>query len=219
MLVVMGIIAILLVLVVPAATTMIRGNDMTQGGQDLSNQLGLARQQALTLNHPVEVRFYQYADPNRAGESDGSPSTWKFRAMQAFVIAESGAATALGKVVHFPATFYIDSGSTLSPLISNAHPAGTPAQGSAIAVTTNPGPTAISSQNQTDSLPIIGKNYNSVTFRFYPDGSTNIGDPNVNVWFLTAHQVQDGDQLTTAPSNFLTIQIDPPNGNLREFRP
>ena len=219
MLAVMGIMAVLLALIVPAATNIIKGNDMTQGGQDLSNQLALARQQALTLNHPVEVRFYQYADPSRAGESVGNPSTWKFRAMQTFVISEAGTAAALGKVDHFPLTFFIDSGATLSPIISNAHPAGTPGGNSTIALTSNPGPTAISYQNQTDSIPTTGKNYNSVTFRFYPDGSTNISDPSVPVWFLTAHQVQDNDQLSTAPHNFLTVQIDPANGNLREFRP
>ena len=119
MIAVMAIAVILITLLVPATTQILGGSDLTQTNQLLTNQLALARQQALTQNHPVEVRFYQFADTG-AGESVTSPSTWKYRAVQSFVISEAGTATPLGKLSRFPNTIIIDKGATLSTLLGNA---------------------------------------------------------------------------------------------------
>ena len=212
MLVVMGIILILLSLVVPAVTTLLKGNDLTQGGEDVANQLGVARQLSLTQNHPVEVRFYQYGDPSKSGESATNPNVGKFRALQTFSISEAGVATPIDRVHKLPNSVIIDSGSTLSTLIAKA----TTSSG-----TSGSGPTLTSSP-QTLSLPDVGKTYNSVAFRYFPDGSTNLplaAGTTVNSWFLTVHSFQYGDNPSTVPPNFLTIQIDASNGNTREFRP
>ena len=217
MLVVMGIILILFSLVVPATTSMLKGNALTQGGQDVSNQLGVARQLSLTQNHPIEVRFYQYGDPSKAGESATDPATgWKFRALQTFAISEAGVATPIDKIHKLPNAVIIDSGATLSTLIGNASAGGTSSGGTAA----GSGP-VLTTSPQTVLLPDIGKYYNSVAFRFFPDGSTNLplaAGATVNSWFLTVHGYQDGDNPGTVPPNFLTIQIDPSNGNTREFR-
>ena len=213
MIAVMAIIVILATLVVPAAGTMLRGNDLTQAGQDLSGQLGAARQLALTQNRPVELRIYQYADPTYGSEP---AANWKFRGVQTFSVSEAGNATPSGKVHALPKTVILDSGKRLSTLIGNALPPDSTKISGPVIVT---GP-------QTFSLPTVGKSYNYVAFRFLPDGSTNLPLPttagsgsDVNNWFITAHQTQYGDNLGTAPDNFLTLQIDPFNGNVREFRP
>ena len=218
MLVVMGIILILFSLVVPATTTMLKGNDLTQAGQDVSNQLGVARQLSLTQNHPVEVRFYQYGDPSKAGESATDPNTgWKFRALQTFAISDAGVATAMDKIHKLPNSVIIDSGATLSTLIGKASTGSTSNSGTAA----GSGP-ILTASPQTFPLPDIGNYYNSVAFRFFPDGSTNLplaAGATVNSWFLTVHGFQYGDNPSAVPPNFLTIQIDPSNGNTREFRP
>lgn len=218
MLMVMGIILILFSLVVPVTTTMLKGNDLTQAGQDLSNQLGVARQLSLTQNHPVEVRFYQYGDPSKSGESATDPSRgWKFRALQTFVISEAGVATAVDKVHKLPNSVIIDSGATLSTLISNVSTGNTSSSGTSV----GSGPT-LTSTPQTVLLPDIGPYYNSVAFRFFPDGSTNLplaAGTTVNSWYLTVHPFQYGDNPGTVPPNFLTIQIDASNGHTRVFRP
>lgn len=206
MLVVMSIIFILIALVTPSLTGILKANSLTQGSQNIIGQLTLARQVALTQNHPVEVRFYQYADPSLSGEIPGSPATGKFRALQTFTISDTGYGTPISKVEHFPITFMIDAGPTLSSLL--APPAGGVQSG--LVLTQSP---------QAYSIPGADKNFNSVAFRFNPDGSTNLGAPPNGGWFITSHLIQYGDRLAKAPPNFATLQIDPSNGSLREFRP
>ncbi len=206
LLVVMAIILVLMALATPSLTSVLKANAITQGSQDLIAQLNLARQVALTQNHPVEVRLYQYADPNFAGEVSGQAATGKFRALQTFIISETGSAAAMNKVEHFPLTFIIDSGLTLSSLIAL----------SATGATSGP---VLTKSPQSYSIPIADKAFNSVAFRFNPDGSTTLGPPPNGGWFLTGHQLQYGDNQSKAPPNFSTLQIDPSNGALREFRP
>lgn len=212
LLVVMAVIVALIALIAPATNTMLKGNDLTQGGQDLSNQIGVARQVSLTQNHPVEVRFYQYGDVGK-GESATDPTTGKFRAIQSFAISEAGVATPIDKVHKLANTLIIDSGDTLSTLIANATNGSGTMAGSGPILTSSP---------QTYALPGIGTNYNSVAFRFYPDGSTNLppaAGTTVKSWFVTVHGYQYGDRPANVPPNFLTIQIDASNGNIRQFRP
>lgn len=212
MLVVLAIIVLIISLATPAVTGVLKANDLTRGSEDLTNQLNLARQQALTRNRPIEVRFYQYADP-ASSESSSTPSSWKYRALQTFVVSETGVVTPLDKIERFPATFILDSGATLSSIIGGAQAASSGGgPGNTVGPVLHPTP-------QTYALPTIERDYNYISFRFYPDGSTSLGTPPSGAWFLTAHQLQYGDSLGTPPRNFATLQIDPLNGNIREFRP
>ena len=213
MLVVLGVIVLLVALIVPAATTVLQGTDLTRAGQNVSDQIGLAKQQAESHNTLIEVRFYQFADPSVPGETAGSPATGKYRAMQLFQIASTGTAIPLGKTVVLPTNVIIDSGvpnstASLSLIIGQAQASAVPSL----------------STSQTYAIPRAGTNYNSVAFRFRPDGSTNLPLTNASTgseqfWFLTLHSLVSGDHLTTPPKNFYTIQIDPNNGNLSFFRP
>src|SRR4051812_23859921 len=72
LMVVMLIIGIIAAFVVPATSNILKGSQMTQGSQILYDQISLARQYALSKNHPVEVRFIRYADPEVPGEVDAS---------------------------------------------------------------------------------------------------------------------------------------------------
>ena len=205
LLVVLAIISVMLGLVVPAANTMLRGSQMTQGSQMVNDQLELARQTALSTNRTVEVRFYQFADPQTPGETTGSPSTGKYRALQLFEIQESGSAVALGKVQIVPPSIIIDSGATLSSIIGSG--SASPAV-----------PTL--SGTQTVPIPRVGTQYNSVAFRFLPDGSTNLSPTSGNQWFVTLHNLTDGDPVKPVPPpNYYTVQVDATNGHIKNFRP
>jgi len=205
LLVVLAIIGVMAAMLVPAANTLLRGSQMTQGSQMVNDQIGLARQTALASNRSVEVRFYQFADPQTPGETAGTPSTGKYRALQLFQITESGSAVALGKMQMVPASIIIDSGATLSSIIGS---------GSA-----SPAVPTLSSA-QTVPIPRAGTSYNSVAFRFLPDGSTNLSATSGNQWFVTLHNLTDGDAITPVPPpNFFTVQIDPTNGHIKNFRP
>lgn len=206
LLVVMAIILVLTALVAPSLTSVLNANTLTQGSQNIIGQLTLARQQALTQNHPVEVRFYQYVDGNFAGEVVGNPSSGKYRALQTFTISDTGVAIPSTKVEHFPATFIIDSGAKLSSIIGQA------VAGATAGPVLTKGP-------QKYSIPGADTDFNMVAFRFQPDGSTSLGAAPNGGWFITCHQIHYGDRMTKAPPNFATLQIDPSNGSLRDFRP
>ena len=201
MLTVIAVISVLLVLVVPATSTMFRGTQISQATDSLTAQLTLARQEALTRNQTVEVRFYQYA---------ATGTTQRYCAMQCFELLDSGTYVPLGKVQPLPPNILFDAGTadtakTLSSILSAATgPTSVPAltTGAALKV----------------SLPQPGLQYNAASFQFYRDGSTNLPATG-GTWFLTLHNIIDGDALSAPPHDFSSVQIDPSNGHLHTFRP
>jgi uncharacterized protein (TIGR02596 family) len=102
LLVVIAIIAIITSFAIPAATTIIRGSQLTQASQVLSDQISLARQQALSRNRQIEVRFCRFGDPEIPGEKASDPTSGAYRSIQVFEIAESGAAVPLNKLQRLP---------------------------------------------------------------------------------------------------------------------
>ena len=58
------------------------------------------------------------------------------------------------------------------------------------------------------------RTYNS--FKFRPDGSTDL--PPSSRWYATFVREREATN-STLPPNYITIQIDPLNGNVRFFRP
>ncbi|MDD5349652.1 MAG: Verru_Chthon cassette protein D [Chthoniobacteraceae bacterium] len=214
LLAVMGVMVLVAMFAMPAVNPLLKGSQLAQGAQDIGDQLGLARQTAISSNHCVEVRFYKYADAEAAGEVAGNPATGHFRAIQLFEIPESGGPVALGKLRRLPASVVIDGGSTLSSLLNP--PA---AYASPLPVVTSGG--------QSVALPRVGTQYTSVAFRFLPDGSMNLSCLTSNPWFLTLRSVHDKDPSNGAlsdaygkpPHNFFTIQIDATNGHIKTYRP
>lgn len=182
----------------PAVSSVMRASDLRTGSQILSEQLGLARQMAIAKNRSIEVRVYQYAVSPETGEG-------KFRAIQTFEILDSGVAQPLGRVCRLPSSVLIDSGATLSSIITGTSGGGL-------------SPAAATGAEVGYSLPEIGKSYRCVKFRFMPDGSTDL-PPASTSWFLTLHHVSEGDSLSSAPSDYSTVQIDPANGRTRIYHP
>ena len=201
--VVVAIIGIIAVFAVPAASTIIRGSQLTQASQVMQDQISLARQYALTKNRPVEVRFYRFADIEAPGEDLEKPETGKFRAIQLFEIRETGEPSPLGKIHRMPVACMINS-DLLSTLVDEN---GT-------------GDQAPRKPNEKDpELPRgVKKQYEYCSFRFMPDGSTNLNPS--KTWYTTVHQVTDiVRDKNTPPPNFFTLQIDPVSGTTKSYRP
>ena len=59
------------------------------------------------------------------------------------------------------------------------------------------------------------------SFRFHPDGSTNLPlSPNGDTWHLTAASRRDIERNKKAlPDNFYTVRVDPFTGAVRSYRP
>ena len=129
LLVVMTIIVILSTLSLPAFTTIIRGSTLTRAGQLISDQFALARQEAVTQNRDVQVRFYNLT----SGVSTG------WRGIQLLRIDQTPTGTgttALSRVAVIPdgivITTNLDSTNhSLSPLITGSNPVTLPGYGSA----------------------------------------------------------------------------------------
>jgi uncharacterized protein (TIGR02596 family) len=205
MIVVMGVIILLLALVVPATVTLMRGSQITQGGDLLTAQLEVARQIALARNKTVQVRICR-------------PNGGKFTILMPLfpVVAvnqTSGAITTTyspaGKPATLPNSVIIDSGANLSSVLNQTG-------------------ISVSSASATDpTLGSLGTNYQYVPFQFRPDGSSDLmsqispsnSSDGTPLWFLTVHNATDGDSLNTPPPNYYTVQIDPYNGHVRDFRP
>lgn len=121
----------------------------------------------------------------------------RFRSLQSFELDEVGAATPVGKVKPLSGSVVIDSGPALSSLLGN-----------------------IKDWSDRDrKLPIsgAGTNYRCSAVRFLPDGSADLS-PGA-LWFLTIHNAVEGDALSEPPANFVCLQIDTFNGQIRAFRP
>ena len=199
LLVVVAIIGIIGAFAVPAAGNLLKGNSLSQAANLISDQTAAARQQALTRNRSVEVRFYSFTDPEIPGD------TAQFRALQYFEIAEGGIPNPTGKFVRFPDTAVMNSDVALSSVLG----ASTPTK-----------PTA----NDPDLPRGVANNYTYASFRFLPDGSTNLsatGGPSSGLWFITAHLLKDMGKATAGnpPPNFFTWMIDPVSGAMKVLRP
>ena len=202
--VVIAIIAIIATFTVPAATTILRGSAITQASQTLTDQISFARQRALSRNLAVEVRFYQYADPEAPGETVSDPTTGQYRAMQLLEVVESGVAIPIGKPERLPISVIMEPSTTFSTLITDT--AAAPTRTIKQPVASDP------------ELPRgVAKNYKYVSFRFQQDGSTDLAP--AKTWFVTIRNLTDKVTGNTPPPNFFTLQIDPVSGAVKGFRP
>jgi uncharacterized protein (TIGR02596 family) len=227
LLVVMLIIGIVAAFVVPSASTILRGSQLQQASQTISDQFNLARQYALSTNHPVEVRLIRYADPEVPGEvmnGVSNPTNGNYRAVQILETLDAinpatgdFARIALDKPQLFPQAIIMDTGA-LSTLIHDA------SSGSTTDATPSVTPLICNATSADPPMPRkVGTNYVYIAFRFLPDGSTNLppkslSDPS-GQWFVTLHNLTDTQGGATPPPNFFTLQVDPVSGTLKQFRP
>jgi uncharacterized protein (TIGR02596 family) len=203
LLVVIGIIGLVATFAVPAISQMINGSTLTQASQSLTSTLSTARQYAITRNRAVEVRFLKFGDPETPGETVGDADTGQFRAVQLMEVLESGVAVPIDQVKILPRTVIMDS-QALSSLLDKAEPyLRTP---------------KVPDVKFDPELPRgIKRQYVYVSFRFQPNGTTNLA-PKTN-WYVTLRQLKDKVTGKTPPPNFFTLQVDPVSGTTRPFRP
>jgi len=105
-----------------------------------------------------------------------------------YQITDSGITNQLGKLTYLP------KGTSLSTAAMNGKSYST-------LLTHGPG------------IDSSSRDYNS--FKFRPDGSTDL--PPSSRWYATLVRDREATN-STLPANYITIQIDPLNGNVRFFR-
>lgn len=208
---VMAIITIIITMAIPAASGILKGSQMTQAANMLTDQINFARQTALTKNSMVEVRFLRFGDPEQPGEKVSDPTTGKFRAIQIYSVLNSNTAVPVGKVQILPPSVMLNN-TQFSNLLPQSKGSGT-----------DPTQPHYGTPQPTDPpLPRnIGTNYDYYSFRFLPDGSTSLQP--ATVWYVTLNLVNDLNKLqaggTLKQVNFFTLQIDPVSGATKSYRP
>lgn len=198
MLVVITVVGFLLAMAAPNLFSLVRASELSSQGEVLRNWLAQAQQQALATGSDVEVRFYDFHDPNNAQIVD------QYRACQYFQYNERGELAPLVEVYRFNDPVMLSR--PLSSILDSKM------QGLS-------GGTMDAATLFGAGMDVSRINYRS--FRFRPDGSTDLPKNDQGTqstegggWYLT--MVADE---SPSPRNFYCLQIDPFNGNIREFRP
>tara|TARA_R110002096_G_scaffold122929_5_gene266118 strand:- start:4776 stop:5453 length:678 start_codon:yes stop_codon:yes gene_type:complete len=203
LMVVISVIAFLLAMAAPNIFSLMRSSELATQGDMFRNWLTLAQQKALSTNSDVEVRFYKFQD------LDNAQPTKEFRAMQFFQYSPEGELVPISEIytLNDPLIFATSSskGCNLSSILER----GTE--------------TTVSDLNRFGG-GIQEVSYRS--FRFHPDGSTNLNMANSNSdnvqsknWYITMIEERPESAQTTEIYNYFSVQIDPFNGSIRTFRP
>lgn len=208
------VIAFLLAMAAPNLFSLMQASELGSQGQIFKSRLSLAQQQALSTNADVEVRIYRYA--NAADDQEEE----RYRAMQFYQYND------LGKLEPISEIFKLEN-----PLIFSDDP-----QLSNLLADPNVDEGLIGGDNFTvadvSAKKIFGSGVDRVSFksfRFRPDGSTSLvaapaqggsdaADIQASIWYITIVEGQFSGG-SNVPTNYYTVQIDPFNGSLRDYRP
>ncbi len=195
MLVVMAIIGMLAAIMGPSLNSAVRGTALTQGADKVIGVLKLARQIAVTRNQTVEVRFYNYIDPESPGDRGGC------HALQAFTVNDAGNVyTPITKFQTLPSAVVVTTNPTFSSLLATNKTAG------------------------VIPIPRVRRQYTYNSFQFYRSGATSLipqtGESAAGDWFVTVLNARDDvPGSSKPPPNFTTIVINPHTGVLTTYRP
>jgi uncharacterized protein (TIGR02596 family) len=209
LIVVVGIMALIIAAVAPGLTEVIRAARLTSAGDQVLGRISLAQQQALSLNSPVELRFYSYEE---ALSGTGTPA---IRGMQLIELLNDAATANIGEETaeevltqrRLNEPVFLETGMT--NLVED-------------------------SADQAVQFPRENARYSALIF--YPDGGfrlrgtagansgtaaeTNATVPNLAQSFFTIAESRDLQSSPgEAPPNYYCIQLDPYTGKARTYRP
>ncbi len=206
LLVVLTVVGILLAFAAPNLFSLVQSRTLSNEGVLLRNQLTYAQQIAVYKNADVEVRFFRWADESSAQTEP------VFSAFQLFQYNEEGEMEPLSSFfrIRAPTAVHEEFSTLLQP---GAGQGGSdrkygfisPTQGTALA------PSGAFDANQPTEY---------VSFRFRPDGSTDLPNRAGNdTWYITLVQGEGARQSADLPRNYVCLQVNPYNGAVTEFRP
>ena len=195
----------MIALIVAAVAPMVFGTlistRLSSAGETLAGQISLARQIAVSRNMAVEVRLYEFEDPEAPGSSTA------YRALAIMQASETGSRSELGK--QLTDTYYLPSGIAIG---------NTPAMSPILA--------SGSLRSEADREKIIKRSANAryKAFQIRGDGTTNLeqlmqNEYHPNMSYLTLAEdraIKDGADV---PKNFYAVQIDPATGRTTSYRP
>lgn len=206
LMVVLGVVGLLLAFAAPNLFSLITANTLSSEGAVLRNQLTYAQQIAVSKNADVEVRFFKVADYANAGIEEA------FRSFQLYQYNLDGDMVPVSSYFRIKSPVLVhESLSTLLNPSANA--------------SSKDKRYGFSSPNRGTGEAPVGEggrlqNASYVSFRFRPDGSTDLPfrTSGKDTWYITLVQ-GEGALRADKPDNYLCLQINPYNGQVSEFRP
>ena len=198
MLIVVTVVGVLLAFAAPQLFSLVQSTSLTSEGTAIRNRMSQAQQIALSQNTDVEVRFFKMKDEGNA-ETETA-----FRAFQFYRYNE------YGQLLPVSQFFRIRP-----PIVIN-EPLSTLLHGN------EGGSNALSPTKGTAQIPVVSdlKTFEYVSFRFKPDGSTDLpgrAKSGGDTWYITPTKGLPTD--AQVPNNYFTVQLDPFNGRVTSYRP
>ncbi len=216
MLIVLALVGMISSFAVPAFTDMMKGSRVRQAADLIRNQMVIAQQTAIKDGKIVVLQFYRYNDAQSPGDDT------EFGAIQLMVrdsiLRPSGSRQptssssqglddtkqglpALDRVLPLPDGVILSDDPKYSTLLSRSR-----------------------NRQFRSSWRRLPRSLSLGTaevlyFEFRPDGSTSLDASSKDGWFLTILDQADGFSETGLPKNFITLQIDPFNGTVRQYQP
>ncbi len=200
LLAVMGIIALLMTLSLPAFNRMVLASNLNSAGRAVVDQINRASQEARTKNRPVRIYFYQ----TREGNDD-----FRFRAFQLFSVdpGETNKVDPLDKVAYLPQGMMISEDENFSTLFADP-----------FEVDKRP------TNGPPDKIGTVEFADDGYAFEFNTGGGADIqsrdneSEDAGSKRFLYIHHFRDPPVAGTGSRNGIAVRVDPDTGRPRVFR-
>lgn len=188
--IVVAIMVMLIAVATPYTLGALQSANLTSAGDTLMQKLAMAQQRSLTENRPVGLDFYYYTEDNVQG----------CHAIQMISYnPATNQVTQLEPPVYWNKQSVVIVEGALSPMFS---------------INQTPISTGQATQNPFKSL-------NATYYRviFYPNGSTSLRVPLRTAYLTLISTKSYKADLSTAPPDYYTVQIDPVTGRGHSYRP
>lgn len=188
--IVVAIITMLIAVATPYTLGAMQSANLTSAGDTLMQKLAMAQQRSLTENRPVGLDFYSYTEDDIKGCHAIRMISYDPATNQA---------TPLEPPVYWNKHSVVLVEGALSPMFSTNQTAASTGQ---------------AAQSPFQSL---GATFHRVIF--YPNGSTSLRVPLRTAYLTLIPTKSYKADLSTAPPNYYTVQIDPVTGRGHSYRP
>lgn len=207
LMVVLGLVGLLMAFAAPNLFSLISSNSLTGEGTVLQNQLTLAQQLAVSKSADVEVRFFRTADASAA------QTEAVFRAYQLFQYNQEGDLVPVSSFFRIRPPVAVSD--TLSTILDTRETGSN--QDKKFGFSSPREGVYEAPSGEGGNL----QNTSYVSFRFRPDGSTDLpfrSNEGDDTWYITLVQ-GEGAVRDTEPDNFVCLQVNSYNGKVSVFRP
>lgn len=193
MLAVIAVIALIVSATAPTLFSAMKANRLSGAGMELIARISLAQQMAVSRNHEVELRFYNFSE----ADDPGSEPHYRSMLIVKPATAAGGSPEILSDMSFMRDGIVIGATKELCPILEDSD--------------------RKSENDSEERIPSATATYKSIRFR--PDGTCDIGLVPNEAYFTVVEQNDIRGSSTDIPKNFFAVQIDPYTSRCVTYRP